>query len=456
MGKHITLFGAGRSTASLIQYLSRACNSHNWKLNIVESQADFVAEFTKDDPCVTIQSFDVNDGVKRVEAIRKSDLVISMLPVRFHQMILEDCITYQKHAVTASYITPELEKLQAQAKQAGVMIMMEMGLDPGIDHMSALKMIDPIRDAGNEILLFESFTGGLVAPESDNNPWNYKFTWNPRNVVIAGQGGAAKFVQEGAYKYIPYHHLFRRTEFIDIEGYGRFEGYANRDSLKYREVYGMENIPTIYRGTLRRPGFSRAWDVFVKLGATDDSYIMEGSKDMTHREFINSFLAYNPHDSVELKLMHYLHIAQDDPIFEKFEWLGVFEETPIGLDKDGTPAQILQRILEKKWTLEEDDKDMIVMWHKVGWKTPSGEKKMQTSSMVVKGEDRTFTSMAKTVGLPVAIMVKKMMLGDLIIPGIHRPVNPEIYAPVLEELQEHGIQFKEREMEPQFYWKEPK
>ena len=175
------------------------------------------------------------------------------------------------------------------------------------------------------MVLFESFTGGLVAPESDNNLWNYKFTWNPRNVVLAGQGGAAKFIQEGTYKYIPYHKLFRRTEFFEIEGYGKFEGYANRDSLKYREAYGLENALTLYRGTMRRVGFSKAWNMFVQLGMTDDSYTVENSKGMSYREFTNLFLPYSPTDSVELKLRHYLKIDQDDSKWEMLSELHLFD-----------------------------------------------------------------------------------------------------------------------------------
>jgi saccharopine dehydrogenase-like NADP-dependent oxidoreductase len=181
---------------------------------------------------------------------------------------------------------------------------------------------------------------------------------------------------------------------------------------------------------------------------------MEGSKDMTHREFINSFLAYDPHNSVELKLRHYFNIPQDDPILDKFIWLGIFDKTLIGISEDKTPAQILQIILEKKWTLKETDKDMIVMWHKIGWKNKSGEKKMLTSSMVVKGEDSTYTSMAKTVGLPVAIATKMILNGVISKPGIHRPVSKDIYTPILKELESFGIHFKEKEIEPEFYWKE--
>ena len=229
--------------------------------------------------------------------------------------------------------------------------MNEIGLDPGIDHMSAMQVIDRIKSNGGKMLLFESFCGGIVAPESDTNLWNYKFTWNPRNVVLAGQGGAAMFIQEGTYKYIPYHKLFRRTEFLKINGSGNFEAYANRDSLKYRSVYGLDDIPTMYRGTIRKVGFSRAWNIFVQLGMTDDSYTIQNSENMSYRDFVNLFLAYSPSDSVELKLRSYLKIDQDDLMWAKLVELDIFNaEKKIEL-KNATPAQMLQKILEDAWTL---------------------------------------------------------------------------------------------------------
>ncbi|MFB0924695.1 MAG: saccharopine dehydrogenase C-terminal domain-containing protein, partial [Vicingaceae bacterium] len=234
------------------------------------------------------------------------------------------------------------------------------------------------------------------------------------------------------------------------DGYGKFEGYANRDSLSYRETYNLQNIKTMYRGTLRKPGYCKAWDIFVQLGATDDTYVMEDSENMTNREFINSFLAYNQNDSVELKFKHYLNIRQDDiEMFEKFEWLGIFEDTKIGL-KNVTPAQILQHILEQKWTLADDDKDMIVMWHRFRY-VLKGEDKEIHSSMVVKGDDQRYTAMAKTVGLPLAISVKMILNGTIATPGVHVPIIKEIYNPILDELENYGINFKEKEVTPTFY-----
>jgi saccharopine dehydrogenase-like NADP-dependent oxidoreductase len=293
--------------------------------------------------------------------------------------------------------------------------------------------------------LFESFCGGIVAPESDNNLWNYKFTWNPRNVVLAGQGGAAMFIQEGTYKYIPYTKLFRRTEFLKVNGSGNFEAYANRDSLKYRSVYGLNDIPTMYRGTIRKVGFSRAWDIFVQLGMTDDSYTIEASENMSYRDFVNLFLGYSPSDSVELKLRSYLKIEQDDVMWAKLVELDLFNPIKkIGLI-NATPAKMLQKILEDSWTLQNDDKDMIVMQHLFGYEL-NGKKHQIESSFIVLGENQTYTAMSKTVGLPVGIAALKILKGEIKTPGVQIPINKEVYEPILKELENYGIKFTEKEV----------
>ena len=447
--RKILIIGAGRSTSSLIQYLLFNAESENWYVTIADQSKELAMKAANNHEKARAIAFDVNNDEERNRLVDENDVIISMLPAHMHIAVAKDCIRLKKHMVTASYVSKEMKALKQEAIDAGVIIMNEIGVDPGIDHLSAMRLIDEIRENGGTLEAFETFTGGLVAPESDNNPWNYKFTWNPRNVVLAGQG-TVKFIQNHKYKYIPYHKLFRRTEIIDIDGYGKFEGYANRDSLQYREIYGLKDIPTMYRGTLRKPGFCRAWDVFVQLGATDDSYVMEGSENMTNREFINSFLAYNESDSVELKFKHYLNIRQDDvDLFDKFVWLGIFENTKIGL-KDATPAQILQHILEQKLSLSPNDKDMIVMWHRFLFKQDGNFKEIH-SSMVVKGDDPIYTAMAKTVGLPVAIATK-MILNDVIkTPGVHVPISKEIYEPILNELENYGVHFQEKEVTPRFY-----
>ena len=295
------------------------------------------------------------------------------------------------------------------------------------------------------MVLFESFAGGLVAPENDNNLWNYKFTWNPRNVVVAGQGSAAKFIQEGNYKYIPYHRLFRRTEFLEVDGYGRFEAYANRDSLKYQSVYGLDEIKTLYRGTMRRVGFSRAWNIFVQLGMTDDSYTIDDSENMSYRDFVNAFLPYSHTDSVELKFRLSLKIDQDDIVWEKLEELDLFNSKKMVGLKRATPAEILQKILMDSWMLEEHEKDMIVMYHKFGYKL-NGKMHQIESTMVTLGEDQTYTAMAKTVGLPVAIATLAILNEKITTPGVQIPITKEVYGPILKELEEFDIIFTEKEV----------
>ena len=322
--RNILIIGAGRSSSSLIKYLLDKSSQENLHITIGDVSLESAQSKVNNHSNATAIQLDVFNAKERSNAIQKADIVISMLPARFHIEVAKDCITYGKHMVTASYISDEMKALDEEAKAKGLVFMNEIGLDPGIDHMSAMQVIDRIKEQGGKMLLFESFCGGLVAPESDTNLWNYKFTWNPRNVVLAGQGGASMFIQEGTYKYIPYQKLFRRTEFLTINGSGKFEAYANRDSLKYRSIYGLEDIKTMYRGTIRKVGFSRAWNVFVQLGMTDDTYTIEDSENMSYRDFTNLFLAYSPSDSVELKFRSYLKIDQDDLMWDKFLELDIF------------------------------------------------------------------------------------------------------------------------------------
>jgi len=360
--RNILIIGAGRSASSLIQYLLNKSEAENLHLTIGDLSLELAQRKTNNHKNATAIALDIFNKTQRQIEIEKADIVISMLPAHMHIEVAKDCITYKKHMVTASYVSDAMQELDAEAKANNLIFMNEIGLDPGIDHMSAMKVIDEIRDKGGKMILFESFCGGLVAPESDTNLWNYKFTWAPRNVVLAGQGGAAKFIQEGTYKYIPYHKLFRRTEFLEVEGYGRFEAYANRDSLKYRSVYGLDEALTLYRGTIRRVGYSKAWNMFVQLGMTDDSYKIDNSENISYREFVNLFLPYHPTDSVEIKLRLQLGLEQDDIMWDKLLELDLFNKNKIVGLKDASPAQILEknpdRQLDIRRTRQRHDRDV--------------------------------------------------------------------------------------------------
>lgn len=441
----ILLLGAGRSSSVLLDYLKEHALELQWNITVADVSLNHAKEIVGDHS--SFNFFDLlKDPSAKEKLVAENDIVISMLPAACHIEIARYCLIYKKHLVTASYVSKEMKEMEDEVKKNGLIFMNECGLDPGIDHLSAMKIIDELKEQGMQIHGFESFCGGLVAPACDDNPWRYKFTWNPRNVVIAGQGGAAKFLQEGTYKYIPYHKLFRRTEVINIEGYGKFEGYANRDSLSYIDIYGLQGIKTMFRGTLRRLGFCRAWDLFVQLGMTDDSYTIPDSDKLTHRQFINLFLAYNKHDSVELKLKHYLKLEQDDvDMWEKLEYTGIFSQEKVGL-KNATPAQILQHILEKKWKLNENDKDMIVMFHKFHYIDSNHKMNELHSYLVVEGTDEHRTAMAKTVGLPVAIVTKMILANQISERGVLVPVKKEVYAPILKELASYQINFTEKQV----------
>lgn len=438
--QRILVVGAGRSASTLIQYLLDFSEENDWLITVADFDLELAKKKVNNHTNAKAISFDVFDEEQRNDGIRNADIVVSMLPASMHILLAEDCVFQGKNMVTASYVSEEIAALNDKAVEKGVLLLNEIGLDPGIDHMSAKKVIDEIHADGGEIHTFKSFCGGLVAPKYDTNPWNYKFTWNPRNVILAGQG-TAQFIRNGQYKYIPYQSLYSRTETMDVLEAGAFEGYANRDSLGYREAYDLADIPTIFRGTLRRPGYCEAWNVFVQLGMTDDTYRVSGLSNMTWRNFINSFLVFDEVKTVEEKLQSNLSLS--DEVIDKLKWLGIFEKIPIGLD-NATPAQVLQKLLESKWSLEEEDKDMIVMQHQFHYQL-KGEEKCMHSSLVLEGKNQIHTAMSMTVGLPVAIATKLILQGKIQLSGVQIPVMKEVYESVLEELKSFGIDFVEQE-----------
>ena len=438
--KSIFLIGAGRSATDLIEYLLKNSVASNWKISIGEMDVSIAEAKIQNHPNAKAVFFDVANAELRQKYIAEHDLIISMLPAHMHANVAIDCVRLGKHMATASYVSDTMRKLDADAKSKGIILLNEAGLDPGIDHASAMKVIDEIKNQGGELLSFKSYCGGLVAPESNDNPWSYKFSWNPRNVVLAGQG-TAQFVSEGKYKYIPYNRLFVTTEKVEVDEYGTFEAYANRDSVSYREIYGIEKIPTILRGTLRYPGYCKSWNIFVRLGMTDDSYVLNFPDHFTNRDFLEAFLPPG-NDDVKMKLKQLMGNDASDKEIINIEWLGLLDVSPLEMKK-GSPAAILQSILEPKWKLKSGDKDMIVMQHQFEYKLMSQHFRL-TSSLVVKGENELHTAMSKTVGLPLAICVANILNGKIKGKGIQLPVTKEIYEPLLQELNQFGISFKEK------------
>jgi saccharopine dehydrogenase-like NADP-dependent oxidoreductase len=441
--KTILALGAGRSSSVLISYLLRQGEANGWKILIGDISQDAARDRIGRATVGEAIAFDITQEEASKQSIARADVVISLLPAHFHPMVAQHCLALGKHLLTASYVSDEMMALHDAAKAKGLLFLNECGLDPGIDHMSAMQVIDKIKNNGGMLVSFESFTGGLIAPETDpENPWRYKFTWNSRNVVMAGQS-TAKYIQNGTYRYIPYQQLFKRITPVSVPGYGEYEGYANRDSLKYIDTYKLQGIQTMLRGTLRNKGFCSAWNVLVQLGCCDDTYPMEGVDRMTHRSFMDAFADADKTVSLEEKLMRTFSLAKDGPELTRLRWSGLLDDEPVGLTS-GTPAQILEYILNKKWKLKPADNDLIVMWHRFVYEQSGKQREIQ-ASLVARGEDAVHTAMAKTVGLPLGIAAKLLLQGKIKRTGVVIPVDAEFYTPVLQELKTLGVELTETE-----------
>ena len=437
--KKILVLGAGRSSSALISYLINNATTNGWQLTIGDFSKAAAQERVGSSNADAI-AFNIENTEESKVAIRNADVVVSLIPANLHPLVAKICISEKKHLLTASYVSDEMKTFHAEAKANELLFLNECGLDPGIDHMSAMQVIDKIKDDGGKMVSFESFTGGLIAAETDPaNPWRYKFTWNPRNVVLAGQG-TAKYLQEGKFKYIPYQQLFQRTTPINVPSLGEYEGYANRDSLKYVDVYGLQECKTVLRGTLRNKGYCSAWNVLAQLGCCDDTYSIDAINAMTHLDFVSSFL--DSGRKAQEEICRRFSLKTDGEEMKRFNWSGLFSNENVGLEK-ATPAQALEHILNKKWKLKTGDKDFIVMWHRFKYLLNGKEKEIQ-AWLTATGEDEIQTAMAKTVGLPLAIACKLLLQNKIQSRGVVIPVTKELYEPILNELKELGIGLVEK------------
>ena len=441
MSKTILVLGAGRSSASLIDYLLAHAVAHDWHVVVGDLAEDMARARINAHPRGTAILFDLADEARSHLTLAGADVVISLLPAALHPRVARLCLTLGKHLLTASYVSAEMKAMHRDASAQHLLFLNECGLDPGIDHMSAMQVIDRIRREGGRLTSFESFTGGLIAPDTDpQNPWRYKFTWNPRNVVVAGQG-TARFLQDGVYKYIPYQQLFQRTTPVTVPAYGAFEGYANRDSLQYIDTYGLQGIRTMLRGTLRYPGYSSTWNILVQLGCCDDTYQLEDVGTMTHARFIGAFLELAPGTDPAAKIAHQFHLEASAPELQRLRWSGFFDDELIGLSQ-GTPAQVVEHILHKKWKLDPADKDLVVMVHRFIYEADNATYRIE-ASLATTGDDAWHTAMAKTVGLPLAIATRLLLTEKIQQRGVQIPTVPDLYEPILEELQTLGISLTE-------------
>jgi saccharopine dehydrogenase-like NADP-dependent oxidoreductase len=443
----LLLLGAGRSATALIQYLLAHAPAEKWFLTVADAQGAHLAPVLAAHSQYTRPvTFDGHDAAQLDALVSQADVVISMLPAALHPVVARACLRHRRHLATASYVSPELSALHDEAAAAGLVFLMECGLDPGLDHMSAMHTINALRAAGGRITSFKSYCGGLVAPESEGaNPWRYKFSWNPRNVVLAGQGPPAQYLEGGEIKYIPYPQLFAQAEVLAVPGHGHFEGYANRDSLSYQQVYGLADVQTMLRGTLRRPGYCGAWQVLVTLGLTDDAQPLGNAATLPWQALVASRLP-QPAAPAEAatQLAAQLHLDPHGPELARLAWLDIFSGRPVGL-ANATPAQLLEHLLLEKWALGPHDRDQVVMQHQFEYEQ-RGELRRRTASLVITGTDAAHTAMAQTVGLPLGMAVRRLVRGEVAGRGVVIPTTPDLYEPILAELAaDYGLTFQEED-----------
>lgn len=496
--KHIVLFGAGKSATVLIEYLKEVAAENVWKVTVADSNLETAQAKVGAHSLMKAVVVNIENTAERMELIQQADIVISLMPPHLHYLLALDCIDLNKNLLTASYVDDQIKKLQPEIEKRNLLFLCEMGLDPGIDHMSAMQLFHRIQEEGGTVTSFKSHCGGLVAPESDDNPWHYKISWNPRNIILAGKTGAV-YKENGETVHLPYEKLFDAQRVVMMPEGDMFAYYPNRDSLGYIDLYGLHQADTFMRTTLRHPEFSFGWKNIIDLKLTDEEKIYETDglsyavffkqhfEKHGFGEWLNNMLTTRLNYATEMmqKLMQLIEAEQeaaqegvetDDEIMmidekgdlttidveevkdkaaesvaykmheanlsmKQLFFLGLDDDTPINKGLCSA-ADVLQTILENKLALQPTDKDMIVMMHEVDYVVNDQPASIK-STLVVKGEDNLHTAMAKTVGLPLGIAAKLILEGKIKETGLHIPVNAEIYEPVLQELQKHGIVFHE-------------
>lgn len=438
--KKVVVLGAGRSSSSLIQELLNRSESNNWRVAVGDMDLALAQQKCAQHPASEAFEIDPADNTSRDARITAADLVISMVPAFLHAQIASVAIEAGVPVITPSYVSPEMEALHSRAVEKRVLVLNEIGLDPGIDHLSAKQVLDRIEEQGGKMLEFESYCGGLIAPDSDNNPWHYKFSWNPRNVVLAGQAGPATFLAGGADRLVPPHRVFQNARIIEVGGTS-FEGYPNRDSIAYVEKYGLGGIQTLVRGTLRGEGFCAGWDALVQLGCVRDDVKMNWSEDCSWADWLRSFVpAQWAEEGLESAVRRVTNCS--DESMKRLKWLGLFDAQLGPKMTSGTPAQIIQELLEVKWELKAEDRDMIVMWHRFLYEL-NGERHEVTSSLRLEGRDAVYTGMSDTVGWPMAIAAEAMLNDRFKQTGVAVPLHRDYYAVILPELERMGVVFQE-------------
>lgn len=442
--KQILVLGAGQSTPFLIHRLLELAGEHDWFVTVGDLDVRLAETRVRGHSRGAAMRFDVNDAALRSTQIVKADLVINMLAPRFQDLVAWECVTHGRHMLSVSYRDQAVRDLDRDAHRQGVLLLCELGLDPGIDHMSAMAVIERVREQGGRITRFCSYGSGVPAPDQPQNPLRYAITWNPRNVVMAGEHGA-QYMEDRKIRLVPAHHVFHHTWPVEVPGVGKMEAYPNRDSLSYQRAFGLAHVHTIIRGTLRYPGWSETWTQIVRLGLPNEDLRIPDLRRRSYREVVEMFLpmSRNP-ERTEERLARYLQLSPTGRIMENLTWLGLFSDEPIDCEGD-TPAAMLVHLLNRRLPLGPGMRDMVIVMHELDVEyARTGTQERIVSTLAARGEPDGFTAMARTVGLPTALATKLLLTGEIALTGAEIPTHRSVYRPILRELEAEGLRFSER------------
>jgi saccharopine dehydrogenase-like NADP-dependent oxidoreductase len=444
--KKILVLGAGRSSIYLIEYLLKHAEHNGWQVTIADLYEAAAKQKAGDSPVARAIGLDLKDAAALRNEVAAADVVVSLMPADMHIHVAQLCLELSKSMFTASYISDAMKAMEEEVAAKGLLFLNEIGCDPGIDHMSTMELIDGIRAKGGVIKALYSYTGGLVARDCDTNPWHYKFSWNPRNVVMAAQPGPARYLANDYIRFKPYNRIFREFESVEVPDFGPLDAYANRDSLPYKDYYDLASAHTILRATFRYPDFCQGWAILVFLGLTNDQLQLQNCDQLNYRDFLNMFLppddSFTVREGFERLLRERMNLdeAQIATTLVQFDYLDFFSDSKFKRT-NGSPADLLLEMLERKWQLAPGDRDLIVMHHRLDYEL-AGQIKSETSTLLLEGENENYTAMAKTVGLPLAISVRLFLEEKLPLKGVLIPTHKALYEPIMEELKKYGVQFK--------------
>lgn len=437
----VLIVGAGKSSSWAINYMLQNAGKR-WRVIVMDANEEQILDKLDKHPRGEAAVVDISNEQERQKYVQQADIVLSLMPHDLHILVAKDCLKFGKNLITSSYASDEMKALDEDVRKAGLLFMCEMGLDPGIDHMSAANLIQGIHRTAGIVTSFKSSCGGLMAPGSDDNPWQYKIAWNPKNIILAGKDGAS-WLENGRMHQIAYPEVFEQSKKEVVDPLGTLAYYPNRDSMKYRDIYQINDVKTLIRTTLRYPAFIKGWNYIIKAGLTEENDQID-AQEKTYAGWVAAKAGLPEDNNLIENFKQKFHV--DGKTMKMLEWLRIFEPRLINKQKGISSATILQGLLERRWKMEDEDKDMVVMQHQIEYER-RGKTNKVTSTMIAYGENKKFSAMAKTVGLPMGILARKILNNEIdthSLAGVHIPVMAEVFNPVLRELAKNGIEFVEQ------------